>query len=244
MPNKTALVTGGSRGIGRAIGLALAGAGWSVGFCYHTNQAAANAVLEEIQQAGRQALAVQADLGSPDDRRRLLEAMLGQFGRIDLLVNNAGMGSRRRVDLLEVAEASYDEVMQTNLKGPFFLTQAVAREMIALRQKGIFQQAKIINIGSLSTYASSTQRAEYCLSKAGVGMLTSLFADRLATDNILVYEVRPGIIDTDMTAPVHAKYDELIQGGLLPIQRGASRKTSPGPWWPWQKAACPTRPAK
>jgi len=127
--------------------------------------------------------------------------------------------SRRRVDLLEVAEASYDEVMQANLKGPFFLTQAVAREMIALRHQGLIQQAKIINIGSLSAYASSIRRAEYCLSKAGVGMLTSLFAERLAPENILVYEVRPGIIDTDMTAPAHAKYDQLIQDGLLPIQR-------------------------
>ncbi len=219
MPNKTALVTGGSRGIGRAIVLALTGAGWSVGFCYHTHPVAANAVLEEIQVAGGQAFAIQADLGNPDDRRRLLDGMLTRFGRIDLLVNNAGMGSRQRVDLLEVAEASYDEVMQTNLKGPFFLTQAVARAMIDLRQKGVQFQGKIINIGSLSTYTSSTQRAEYCLSKAGVGMLTSLFADRLASENILVYEVRPGIIDTDMTAPVHAKYDRLIQGGLLPIAR-------------------------
>jgi NAD(P)-dependent dehydrogenase (short-subunit alcohol dehydrogenase family) len=219
MNNKTALVTGGSRGIGRAIVMALAGSGWSVGFCYHSNQAAAQAVLAEIQQAGGQALAIQADLGSQAGRQRLLDGVLGQFGRIDLLVNNAGMGARQRVDLLEVAEASYDEVMLTNLKGPFFLTQAVAREMIALQHKGILAQAKIINIGSLSTYASSTRRAEYCLSKAGVGMLTSLFADRLASENILVYEVRPGIIDTDMTAPVHAKYDELIQGGLLPIAR-------------------------
>jgi NAD(P)-dependent dehydrogenase (short-subunit alcohol dehydrogenase family) len=219
MVNKTALVTGGSRGIGRAIVTALARSGWSVGFCYHTNQAAAQAVLDEIQPAGGQALAIQADLGNPADRQRLLDDVLGQFGRIDLLVNNAGMGARQRVDLLEVAEDSYDEVMLTNLKGPFFLTQAVAREMIALQHKGILDQAKIINIGSLSTYTSSTLRAEYCLSKAGVGMLTSLFADRLAAENILVYEVRPGIIDTDMTAPVHAKYDELIQGGLLPIAR-------------------------
>ena len=219
MNNKTALVTGGSRGIGRAIVHALVGAGWSVGFCYHTNEAAAHSVIGEIQQGGGQAITIQADLGSLVDRHRLLETVLGHFGRIDLLVNNVGVGPCQRVDLLEVGEASYDEVMQTNLKGPFFLTQAVAREMIELRKKGIVEQAKIINIGSISAYASSTQRAEYCLSKAGVGMLTALFAERLAPENILVYEVRPGIIDTDMTAPAHAKYDELIQGGLLPIQR-------------------------
>ena len=220
MSNKTALVTGGSRGIGRAIVYALASQGWSVGFCYHTDAAAAEAVLDEIKHAsGRQGLAVQADLGSPPDRQRLLKGVLEQFGRIDLLVNNAGMGARQRVDLLEVAEASYDEVMQTNLKGPFFLTQAVAGAMIALRKQGILDQAQIINIGSLSAYASSVNRAEYCLSKAGVGMLTALFAERLASEGILVYEVRPGIIATDMTAGAQAKYDRLIQGGLLPLAR-------------------------
>lgn len=219
MNNRIALVTGGSRGIGRAILLALVRQGWSVGFCYHAAEAAANSVLNEIKQAGGQALAVQADLRNSEDRRRLIEKVLDQFQRIDLLVNNAGMGPRKRVDLLELSEASYDEVMQTNLKGPFFLTQAVAREMILLRQKGIIQQAKIINIGSISAYTSSYQRAEYCLSKAGVGMMTNLFAERLAGEGILVYEVRPGIIETDMTAVAHDKYDELIQGGLLPISR-------------------------
>jgi NAD(P)-dependent dehydrogenase (short-subunit alcohol dehydrogenase family) len=219
MSNKTALVTGGSRGIGRAIVHALVDQGWSVGFCYHTAAAAAQSVLDEIKQAGGQAVAVQSDLGSAADRQRLLEAVLAQFGRIDLLVNNAGMGPRQRVDLLEVGEASYDEVMQTNLKGPFFLTQAVARAMIELRKQGILEQAQIINIGSLSAYASSAQRAEYCLSKAGVGMLTALFADRLAAEGILVYEVRPGIIATEMSAGARAKYDLLIQGGLLPIAR-------------------------
>ncbi len=219
MNNKTALVTGGSRGIGRAITLALVQRGWSVGFCYHSAERAAYSVLGEIRQADGQGLAIQADLCCPEDRQRLLEAVLDQFGRIDLLVNNAGMAPRKRVDLLEVGETGYDEVMQTNLKGPFFLTQAVAREMIYLKQKGILQQAEIINIGSISAYASSYQRAEYCLSKAGVGMMTALFAERLASEGILVYEVRPGIIDTDMTSGVHDKYDQLIQGGLLPISR-------------------------
>ncbi len=178
-------------------------------------------------------MAIQADLGNPDDRRRLLEAMLARFGRIDLLVNNAGMGSRQRLDLLEVAEASYDEVMQTNLKGPFFLTQAVARTMIDLRQKAVLSQGKIINIGSLSTYTSSPQRAEYCLSKAGVGMLTALFADRLASENILVYEVRPGIIDTDMTAPVHAKYDRINPGWITaPAALGPAGRRGPGRFGP------------
>ncbi|MGD0004694.1 MAG: 3-ketoacyl-ACP reductase [Anaerolineaceae bacterium] len=219
MINKTALVTGGSRGIGRAITLALVQKGWSVGFCYHAAERAAYAVLDEINQADGQGFAIQADLCFPLDRQRLLEAVLDHFGRIDLLVNNAGMAPRKRVDLLEVDETSFDEVMQANLKGPFFLTQAVAREMISLKQKGILQQAEIINIGSISAYASSYLRAEYCLSKAGVGMMTALFAERLASEGILVYEVRPGIIDTDMTCGVRDKYDQLIQGGLLPISR-------------------------
>ena len=219
MSNKTALVTGGSRGSGRAIVLALVEAGWSVGFCYHTHEDQARAVLDEIGQAGGQAWMVQADLASSLDRQRLLAGVLEKFGRIDLLVNNAGMGPRRRVDLLEVGEASYDEVMQTNLKGPFFLTQAVALEMIRLKQAGHIEQGQIINIGSLSAYASSSQRAEYCLSKAGVAMMTALFAERLAGEGIQLFEVRPGIIETDMTAGVHARYDQLIQGGLLPLAR-------------------------
>ncbi len=230
MNNKTALVTGGSRGIGRAITLALVQSGWSVGFCYHAAEGAAQAVLAEIRQADGQGLAIQADLCRPEDRQRLLEAVLDQFGRIDLLVNNAGMAPQKRVDLLEVGENSYEEVMQTNLKGPFFLTQAVARQMISLKQKGILQQPEIINIGSISAYASSYRPAEYCLSKAGIGMMTALFAERLASEGILVYEIRPGIIETDMTSGVHAKYDQLIQGGLLPLSRWGQAEDITGQW--------------
>ena len=152
----------------------------------------------------------------------LVNTALENCGGIDLLVNNAGMAPRQRADLLEMGEAIYDEVMATNLKGPFFLTQRVARVMVEQLRTQAGQPAtapKIINIGSISAYASSTNRGEYCLSKAGVGMLTALFADRLAEDGILVYEVRPGIIATDMTAAVQEKYDRLIEGGLLPLRR-------------------------
>ncbi|MBZ0291584.1 MAG: SDR family oxidoreductase, partial [Anaerolineae bacterium] len=129
------------------------------------------------------------------------------------------MAPRQRMDILQTSEESYDEVMAVNLKGPFFLTQAVARNMIELIKDGKIEQGQIINIGSMSAYTSSPSRSEYCLSKAGMGMMTLLFADRLATENINVYEVRPGIISTDMTSVVKEKYDKLIGEGLTPIRR-------------------------
>lgn len=217
---KIALVTGGSRGIGHAIVVALARSGWTVVFSYRSNAEAAAQVAAEIQSLGYPGMAVQADVAGIQTGEHLVNAVLEEYGGIDLLVNNAGMAPRQRADLLEMGEISYDEVMATNLKGPFFLTQRVARIMVEQVHSGGAQQTpRIINIGSLSAYASSPNRGEYCLSKAGVGMLTALFADRLAADGILVYEVRPGIIATDMTAVVQEKYDRLIEGGLLPIRR-------------------------
>lgn len=218
-PEKIALLTGGSRGIGKGIVLALAKAGWRVAFSYHTNAAAAQEVTAELEAAGQPGLAIQAGLDSAEDRERLVNAVLDRWGGIDLLVNNAGMAPRQRADLLAMAEASYDEVMGANLKGPFFLTQRVARVMIEQVRAGGAQTPKIINIGSMSAYTSSPNRGEYCLSKAGMGMLTALFADRLAEEGILVYEVRPGIIATDMTAAVQERYDRLIEAGLLPLRR-------------------------
>ena len=149
----------------------------------------------------------------------LVRETLAQCGRLDLLVNNAGMAPRQRMDLLQTTEISYDEVMGVNLKGPFFLTQRVADLMIELLQQGKVQQPKIINIGSMSAYTASVNRGEYCISKAGMGMMTALFADRLAEYGILVYEVRPGVINTDMTSVVKERYDALIDGGLTPVKR-------------------------
>ena len=149
----------------------------------------------------------------------LLQETLHQYGRIDLLVNNAGMAPRQRMDILSTTESSYDEVMQVNLKGPFFLTQSVAKAMVSLLEAESISDPLIINIGSLSAYTSSPNRAEYCISKAGLGMMTALFADRLAEYGINVYEVRPGIIATDMTSVVKEKYDSLIADGLTPIRR-------------------------
>jgi NAD(P)-dependent dehydrogenase (short-subunit alcohol dehydrogenase family) len=213
--NKIALVTGAARGIGRGIALALAKHNWSMTINYRGNVDAANEALRLVEEAGGRGILVQGDIANSDHRQRLVDETLKQFGRIDLLVNNAGMAPRVRMDMLEMPETSYDEVMTINLKGPFFLTQLVARKMI--EQK--IANAKIINLGSLSSYASSVNRAEYCISKAGISMLTVLFADRLAEFGINVYEIRPGIIATDMTSAVQAKYDKLIAEGLLPIRR-------------------------
>jgi 3-oxoacyl-[acyl-carrier protein] reductase len=219
MESKVALVTGGGRGIGRGIVIALAKAGWQVAFSYRGNAETAQATLAEIQAVGADGLAVQADISSTADRAKLIGAILEQFGGVDLLVNNAGMAPRQRVDLLEMSEASYDEVMDTNLKGSFFLTQHVARIMVEQQRAEPEKMPVIINIGSISSDTSSTSRGEYCISKAGMGMLTLLYADRLAAEGIRVYEVRPGIIATDMTAGVKEKYDQRIADGLLPIKR-------------------------
>ncbi len=216
---QAALVTGASRGIGRAIAVALAGQGWAVAINYRSNAAAAGDTLAQVRAAGGTGAVIQADIAGAADRERLLRETLAHFGRLDLLVNNAGMAPRQRIDMLQMSEASYDEVMAVNLKGPFFLTQAAARIMIDLRAAGTIDTPMIVNIGSMSAYTSSTSRAEYCLSKAGMGMMTALYADRLAEYGINVYEVRPGIIDTDMTSAAKSRYDKRIAEGLTPIAR-------------------------
>ena len=214
---RTAIVTGGSRGIGRAISLALAEIGWQVLINYHTNQDAANETLNAMK-AGK-GVAVQANIAKAEDRERLVQEALSNFGEIDLLVNNAGIAPDQRKDILEMSIESYEKVMGVNLAGPLFLTQRVAQEMINSTTDKDTQPPQIININSISAYTSSTARAEYCLSKAGMGMMTALFADRLAEYGIGVYEIRPGIIETDMTESVKGKYDKLFSQGLTPIQR-------------------------
>jgi 3-oxoacyl-[acyl-carrier protein] reductase len=219
MTEKAALVTGASRGIGRGIALALAKKGWCVAVNYKGDRTAAEETLRDIEAAGAKGQVVQADISQAADRQRLLDSVLNTFGRIDLLVNNAGMAPRQRLDLLEMSETSYDEVMSVNLKGPFFLTQAVAKKMIELVHGEKLTNPVIINIGSISAYTSSIPRGEYCLSKAGMAMMTILFADRLAAEGILVYEIRPGLVETDMTSGVKQKYNQQIAGGVLPLAR-------------------------
>ena len=219
MESKIALVTGGSRGIGRETAVALARAGWQVAFSYRGNKEAAQASLVDIQALDVECAAIQADVASTEDRSRLIGAVLEQFGGIDLLVNNAGMAPRHRTDLLEMSEASYDEVLATNLKGPFFLTQQVARIMVEQQKAEPERMPVIINMGSISADTSSTNRGEYCISKAGMGMMTMLYADRLADSGIRVYEIRPGVVASDMTAVVKEKYDHMIEEGAFPIRR-------------------------
>lgn len=194
---KKALVTGGTRGIGLGIAEKLRDEGWEVIVSCRTPRD-----IPGIK-------CVVADNGIPEDRAKLIE----EAGEIDLLVNNAGIAPRVRADLLDMTEDSMQELMNVNLYGPFFLTQQIAKGMIE-RGKGM-----IINISSMSSYTVSVNRGEYCISKAGISMMTQLYAARLAEYGIPVYEIRPGIIKTDMTSKVTEKYDALIEGGLLPIQR-------------------------
>ncbi len=214
-----ALVTGSSRGIGRAVAIELARRGFAVVVNYRRSGEAAEAVVAEIVAGGGQAVAIQGDVAQASDRQRLIEATLQNYGRFDLLVNNAGITSPGRRDLLEATEESWDEVLATNLKGPFFLAQQVALRMIELIQAERMKTATIINISSISAYAVSTNRADYCIAKAAQPMLTWLLASRLAEEQIRVFEVCPGVIASDMTAPVQAKYDRLIADGLSPIRR-------------------------
>jgi NAD(P)-dependent dehydrogenase (short-subunit alcohol dehydrogenase family) len=214
---RSAIVTGASRGIGRAIALRLAREGFSVAVNYRSNAAAAEEVVAEIGALGQAAFAVQADISLAADRERLVGETVARYGRLDVLVNNAGITSPGRRDLLEATEESWDQVFATNLKGPFFLAQRAAREMIEPRSTG--RGGTIVNVSSISAFAASTNRADYCIAKAGMQMMTWLLADRLAEHQIRVFEICPGVIESDMTTPVREKYDKLIAEGLSPIRR-------------------------
>lgn len=216
---KVAIITGSGRGIGRGIALLLAKAGWSIVINDLGNPEPPKETLEMIRAENADGLIVMADITSSSDRERMVKETLDHFGRIDLLVNNAGIGPRVRVDVLETTEESMHEVLEVNTIGPFFLTQLVSKEMLKLIEQGKIANPKIINIGSMSAYTSSISRAEYCISKAAVSMTTLLFADRLAAEGINVYEIRPGIIKTPLTEIVKDKYDKLISEGITPIKR-------------------------
>lgn len=227
MTRKIALVTGSGRGIGRGIAEALGREKWSVVVNYAGNAAAAREVVESIESSGGKATAVQADVSLSADRRRLLDQTCRVFGPPDLLVNNAGVAPGVRADILQADEASFDRLININLKGPYFLTQIVAAAMIAeiARRKAAAPAGaadyspSIVTISSISAYTASPNRGDYCVAKAGLSMMTALYAARLADEGIRVYEIRPGIIQTDMTGPVKEKYDALIAGGLTPIRR-------------------------
>jgi NAD(P)-dependent dehydrogenase (short-subunit alcohol dehydrogenase family) len=217
---KVAVVTGGSRGIGRGIVRALAQDGWSVAVNYRSDAAAASEACHEAQAAGApEAHAFRADVSDLAAGAALVQSVLDRFQRIDLWVNNAGVAPDVRRDLLETTPESWDRVLDTNVRGPFFLTQHVARALIHLRDRGVVAHPQIVFITSVSANTASVGRGEYCASKAALAMVAQLYALRLADHGIPVFEVRPGIIATDMTASVHAAYDARIADGLAPLRR-------------------------
>ena len=239
--NRVALITGASRGIGRGIALELAKQGWDLVINFAGNTAAAKQTAQDCVTAAAsaghsiRAEISQADISQSADRKKLIEFTRTTFGRLDLLVNNAGVAPDVRADILEASEQSFDRLIAINVKGPYFLTQLAAKWMIELvgtrstasHASTEFQgrgetrpyQPKIVTVSSVSAYTASTNRGDYCVSKAALSMLTPLFAARLAEHGINVYEIRPGVIATDMTGPVKNKYDKLIADGLTPIKR-------------------------
>lgn len=215
---QTAIVTGGSRGIGLAIAKQLGRDGFQIVILDLNEQADYQKNLDELTAQGTEYLYVRGNICVDEDRERLVRAAVERFGDIHVLVNNAGVAPRVRADLLEMTEESFDWVVGVNTKGNMFLTQTVAKQM--LRQDYVGRKrGTIVNISSCSAVVSSTSRGEYCVSKAGISMLTTLYADRLAPEGILVHEVRPGVIATDMTTTVQEKYNKMFADGVFPIAR-------------------------
>jgi 3-oxoacyl-[acyl-carrier protein] reductase len=219
MSKRSALVTGGTRGIGLGVARALAREGWDLALAGVRPATEVNDVVEVLRSEGGAVHYLQGDLARTEDRDRLLGGLRERLGTVNALVNNAGRAPRVRADLLEATEASFDEVLRTNLQGPYFLTQAIARDQVARRRLDASFAASIVFITSVSADLASPNRGEYCVSKAGLSMAARLFAARLAEHGIPVFEVRPGIIATDMTAGVRDTYDRRIADGLIPEGR-------------------------
>ncbi len=237
--NPVALITGASRGIGRGIALELASLGYDLVINYAHQEAAAQQTAAECRQrAAGQGMEIraepcQADIALSSDRQRLIAFTKTTFGRLDLLVNNAGVAPDVRADILEAGEESFDRLISINVKGPYFLTQLAAKWMIELVQQGTSSSSlilkekcgqalgrpKIITISSISAYTASISRGDYCIAKAALSMITPLYASRLADHGINVYEIRPGLVATDMTSAAKGKYDRLIGEGLTPLER-------------------------
>lgn len=219
--NKTAIVTGGNRGIGLGIALELARCGWNLIICATGEEQSNRESLDQLRSFGNEVLYVRMNIGDDQSCQAGLDRIFERDQDIHLLVNNAGIGPRQRLDILDTTRESFQEVMKINLEGPFFLTQAIAGRMIQQkkRQDSNDPRMSVINISSISATVASVSRGEYCISKAGVSMATRLWAVRLAEYDIGVYEVRPGIIQSDMTEAVREKYDRLIADGLVPQGR-------------------------
>ncbi|HEX7069637.1 MAG TPA: 3-ketoacyl-ACP reductase [Rhodothermales bacterium] len=216
---KVALITGGTRGIGLGIARALAEADFNLVLSGLRPDTEVAETLASLQDAGADFLYCRGDVSDRHHRELLLAETRAYFGRLDVLVNNAGMGPVERRDILDATEESFERVLRVNLQGPYFLTQSVARWMIEQRTQTPDDFRAVINVGSISATFASVNRGEYCVSKAGVAMATQLWATRLAEYDIPVYEIRPGIVETDMTAGVKEKYDRLIAEGFVPQRR-------------------------
>jgi 3-oxoacyl-[acyl-carrier protein] reductase len=214
-----AIVTGGSRGIGLGISRALARDGWNLALCGMRLEDAVSPVLEELRSSGADVVYTALDVSRTDEHDRFVTSVRQRWGRINALVNNAGRAPRVRADLLGASQESFDEVLQTNLRGPYFLTQRVARVLVDQRTRDREIPSAIVFVTSVSAESASIDRGDYCVSKAGLAMAARLFAVRLAEHDIPVYDVRPGIIATNMTAPVKDSYDKRIADGLVPARR-------------------------
>ncbi|MEJ7735982.1 MAG: 3-ketoacyl-ACP reductase [Chitinophagaceae bacterium] len=217
--NRCALITGGSRGIGFGIAVEMARQGFDLAINGVRPEPEVQTAVNTLKAEGGGVIYCQGDIGSAEARSRILNQVRTHYGRLNVLVNNAGVAPKERKDILEASEESFIRLITTNLQGPYFLTQAVANWMIEQRRNSIDFAACIINISSISATVASVNRGEYCVAKAGLSMATQLFAVRLGEFNIPVYEVRPGVIRTNMTAGVTEKYDALIAGGLCVQQR-------------------------
>jgi 3-oxoacyl-[acyl-carrier protein] reductase len=221
MNNKpVAVITGASRGIGRAIAVSLASEGFDIAAIARSVDSEGMENLgPEVEKRGAEFFPVGLDISCTGCQKEVVSNILDRYGRIDFLVNNAGVAPLQRNDLLEMSEESYDRVLNINLKGPVFFAQKIAREMIWLREQITDYKPVIVFITSVSATLSSVNRAEYCISKSGLSMASLVFSDRLSNEGIKVYEVRPGVIQTDMTVKVRDKYDKLINQGFIPQNR-------------------------
>lgn len=220
MVKKVAVVTGSRRGIGLAIIKKLAEAGYIVVISDVISAEEAAPVVSELKEKGFDADYIKCDISNEADRAAFIKAIEEKYGRLDVHVNNAGVAPNVRLDILETTVESFRRLMKINLEGTFFMCQLVANTMIKMKEKNLEDyNPRIVNIASISSYTSSTNRGEYCISKAGISMVTKLFADKLAEYGIPVFEVRPGIVMTDMTAGVREKYEKLIAEGITPIKR-------------------------
>ena len=216
--NKIAFITGGTRGIGFGIAMALGKAGFDLALNGMRNEGEVADALEEVRKLGVNVAYFQGNIAVREDRQAMFDKILSHFGAVNVLVNNAGIAPRERADILHAKEEIWDEVMEINLKGPYFLTQLFASYFVEMKMKNPLFDATIINVSSISAFVASVNRGEYCISKAGIAMATKLWATRLGEYDIPVYEIQPGIIKTDMTAGVVEKYDKLFQEGIT-LQR-------------------------